>query len=87
MIEAAGFTVSVDRVVHVRPAVPLADAPRKLILSRLRRMEELFAGRLDAADRAALAALVNEEDPHGVVRRDDVFLDASRHVYIATAGS
>jgi SAM-dependent methyltransferase len=87
MLGAAGFTVLLDRVVHVRPAVPLADAPRKLILSRLRRMEELFAGQLDAADRAALAVLVNEEDPHGVVRRDDVFLDASRHVYIATAGS
>jgi hypothetical protein len=87
MLEAAGFTVSVDRVVRVRLAAPLADAPRQMLLSRLRRMQELFAERLDATDRGALGVLVDEGDPQGVMRRDDVFLDASRHVYVATAAT
>lgn len=86
MLETAGFGVALDRVVHVRPAAPLADAPRQMILGRLRRMQELFADRLDAGDRAALAVLVDVGDPSGVMQRNDVFLDASRHVYVATAG-
>lgn len=86
MLEAAGFAVVVNRVVHVRLVAPLADAPRQMVQSRLRRMQELFAERLDAADGAALAVLSDEGDPLGVMRRDDVFLDASRHVYVATVG-
>lgn len=83
MLEAAGFTVEVDRLVHVRVEAPLAVTPRQMVLSRLRRMQELFAERLDAADRAALAVLIDEQHPLGVMRRDDVFLHASRHVYVA----
>jgi SAM-dependent methyltransferase len=83
-LEAAGFTVAVDRVMHVRLEAPLAETPRQMVLNRLRRMQELFAERLDAADRAALAVLIDEEQPLGVMRRNDVFLDASRHVYVAT---
>jgi SAM-dependent methyltransferase len=87
MLEAAGFTVLADRIVHVRLAVPLAEGPRRVVLGRLRRMQELFAAELDAADRAALDVLIDESDPLGVMRRDDVFLDASRHVYVAAIES
>ncbi len=83
----AGFTVAVDSVMHVRLDAPLAETPRQMVLSRLRRISELFAERLDAADRATLAVLIDEDHPLGVMRRNDVFLDASRHVYVATAGS
>ena len=87
ILHDAGFTIAVDRMMHVRPAPPLAEEPRQMVRSRLQRMHELFADRLDAADRAALAVLVDRDHPLGVMRRDDVFLDASRHVYIAIAGS
>jgi SAM-dependent methyltransferase len=86
MLQAAGFTVAVDRVMHVRLEAPLAVTPRQMVLSRLHRLQELFAERLDAADRAALAVLIDEKHPLGVMQRNDVFLDASRHVYVATAG-
>ncbi len=85
MLEAAGFTVVVDRVVHVRLPAPLTETARQTILSRLCRMQELFGERLDAADHAALDVLIDEEHPLGVMRRKDVVLDASRHVYVATA--
>ncbi|MGH2447447.1 MAG: class I SAM-dependent methyltransferase [Chloroflexota bacterium] len=87
MLESAGFTVAVDRLPHVRSAVPLADAPRRAVLSTLRQMQDLGADRLDAVDRAALDVLIDEGAPLGVMRRDDVVFEASRHVYVATVGS
>lgn len=87
MLKDAGFTIAIDRVMHVRLEAPLAETPRQMVLSRLRRMQELFVDRLDAEDRAALAMLIDQGHPLGVMRREDVFLDASRHVYVATVGS
>ena len=87
MLKDAGFTIAIDRVMRVQLEAPLAKPPRQMVLSRLLRMKDLFAERLNAADRAALAVLSDAYHPLGVMRRDDMFLDASRHVYVATTVS
>ena len=86
ILDAAGFELVVDRVVHVRLAPPLSTQARRMVLERLQRMRELLAENLDRQDRDALDVLIDEGHPLGIMRRPDVFLDASRHVYIARAG-
>jgi SAM-dependent methyltransferase len=85
MLEAAGFEIVVDRVAHVRMSPPLPIEARTMVLGRLKRMRELFEEQLDRQDRDALDVLIDEEHPLGIMRRADVFLDASRHIYIARA--
>jgi SAM-dependent methyltransferase len=85
MLEAAGFDLAVDRVAPVRLDAPLPIEARRLLLGRLRRMRELFGEQLDQQDRDALDILIDENHPLGIMRRPEVFLDASRHVYIARA--
>jgi SAM-dependent methyltransferase len=85
MLEAAGFALVVDRVAHVRVAPPLPLENRAFVLGRVRWMRELFEERLERQDLRALDVLTDESHPLGIMRRPDVFLDASRHVYIASA--
>jgi SAM-dependent methyltransferase len=85
MLQAAGFELVVDRVAHVRLAAPLRVDARRMVLGRLRRMREMFAERLEEQDREALDVLIDEEHSLGVMQRPDVFLDASRHIYIVRA--
>jgi SAM-dependent methyltransferase len=87
MLEAAGFELVVDRVAHVRLAPLLSMEARQVLLGRLRRIGELFGERLAEQDRAALAVLIDEDHPLGIMRRPDVFLDASRHIYIGRAAA
>lgn len=85
MLEAAGFELLVDRVAHVRLAPPLPREGRRFVLGRLRRMREVFGEHLEEGDRDALDVLIDEDNPLGIMRRPDAYLDASRHVYIARA--
>ena len=85
MLEAAGFELVVDRVTHVRLAAPLAVEARRMVLGRVRRMRDTFAERLEESVRDALDVLIDENHRLGIMRRPDVFLDASRHIYIARA--
>jgi SAM-dependent methyltransferase len=83
MLEAAGFEVVVDRVAHVRMAPPLQREGRQVVLGHLRGIRERFGEHLEEQDRDALDVLTDESHPLGIMRRPDVFLDASRHIYIA----
>jgi hypothetical protein len=85
MLEAAGFELLVDHVAHVRLAPPLPMEARRMLLGRLRGMRELLGGRLEEQDRDALDVLIDEDHALGIMQRPDVFLDASRHIYIARA--
>lgn len=85
MLKAAGFELVVDRVAHVRLVPPLWMEARRVLLGQLRRMREVFGEPLEERDREALDVLIDEGQPLGVMRRPDVFLDASRHIYIARA--
>jgi SAM-dependent methyltransferase len=83
MLRRAGFEMVVDHVAHVRLAPPLPMEARRLLLERVRGMRERFQERLEEHDRDTLDVLIDEEHPLGVMQRPDVFLDASRHIYIA----
>jgi SAM-dependent methyltransferase len=85
MLEAAGFELLVDRIAHVRLPPPLSTAGRQVVLGHLRRMRELFGDHLEEQDLKTLDVLIDAAHPLGIMRRPDVFLDASRHIYIARA--
>jgi 2-polyprenyl-3-methyl-5-hydroxy-6-metoxy-1,4-benzoquinol methylase len=81
----AGFELIAERMVHVQLPTPLSNAARRVVRNNLQRKSELFGERLDDQDRDALDALLEEDNPHGVMRLENVFLDATRHVYVARA--
>lgn len=80
----AGFELIAERMVHVRLDAPLSNPARHVVRNRLQRGHDLFGEHLSDADRDALDALIDDENPNGIMQRDDVFLDASRHVYVAS---
>ena len=52
-------------------------------MKQLWRRRDADASILDPADLAALDVLLDPDDPNGIMHRPDVFLDSSRHLYIA----
>lgn len=85
MIEAAGFELVADRMVRVNLNPPLPEGARRVALRYLRRIRDLVEDRLDAPDRETLDMLMDEDAPLGIMRREDGFLDVSRHIYVARA--
>jgi hypothetical protein len=79
----AGLELIEERMIHIQLPAPLPDAARQVVRNNLQRKRDLYGERLDEGDRAALDALIDEENPQGIMQRDDAFLDASRHVYVA----
>jgi hypothetical protein len=83
MVADAGFEVIDSQVVRHRVDPPLPDQARQVVVERIRRTRDQLDGRLDDDDRRALDVLGDEADPRGVLRRDDVFVAASRLVVVA----
>jgi SAM-dependent methyltransferase len=83
MVAAAGFDVVVDRVAEQRFDPPLPDKARRVVLGQFSGMRDRLQPYLPAADLQALDILADPEDPRGVARRADLFLDVSRRVVIA----
>lgn len=87
-LEAAG---SVARAACASDARGQEAVLTQLGLDRLRRaapthldgVRRYFLDRLDADDLAALDVLGDPDDPRGVARRPDVFVEASRRIVIA----
>ncbi len=81
----AGFAVETDRLLDVRPAVPLPDAAARLAQLSVRRLAEWFAGeasgRLTPQDAAALAVLAG--DGPGSIAHRPLAPRALRHVWVA----
>lgn len=83
MLEAAGFEIVDDRLARLDFAPPLGDDARRAVLGTLERTRHQLADALDAEDRTTLDVLVDADDPRSVMRRDDVFLEASQQIVVA----
>ena len=84
-IEAAGFELVVDQVMGMHLEPPLETRARRVALGHLQRMRHVFDPWLEPSDRDALDVLIAEGHPLGIMQRDDAFLHASRHLYVARA--
>lgn len=85
VIRAAGFDLVAERMVRVRRDPPLSEEARRVVRGYARRLSQLAEERLDLQDREALDVLIEEDSPLGIMRRQDVFLEVSRRIYVARA--
>jgi SAM-dependent methyltransferase len=81
MLAAAGFTVEGERVVTVNIEGSGSEAIGRYALSALRRLRSTTAEQLSSGDLAALDRLLDEGDPQGVLRRDDLVVRTERTVW------
>ena len=82
-LTAAGFTLAGERTVTVDIAHPRSPAVGRYALTSLRRIRDVVAGALTAADRAALDQLLDTDGPHSILRRDDLAVRTERTVWAA----
>ena len=93
MLRAGGFEVLADEIITDVVAAPLDASARRVTQRYLQGIQERLAGFADAADLGALDLLTaesadqsaDESGAHSVMRRDDVGLRATRHLYVARA--
>ena len=85
MLEAEGFEVLVDRVVAVHVDPPLDARARELAHRHLQNLRPRLEPYADSADLDVIDALADEEDPAGILRRDDAVYHASRRLLVARA--
>ncbi|MFE1576531.1 methyltransferase domain-containing protein [Streptomyces fradiae] len=83
MLTAAGFDVEDERTVTVIIDGTAGDAVGRYALRSLERVRGAAAPALDAADLAALDALLDESGPHSITRRDDLAVRTERTVWAA----
>ena len=83
MVAAAGLEVVGARVDRLRLAAPVDDAARSFVIDTVSRIRGQIGDELDGADRHAVDVLLDADDPAGIARRDDVFLEASQQIVIA----
>lgn len=81
MLAAAGFEVVANDVLTVELDAPLDGPARQLAQRHVDRTVEGQRDRAAAADIAAIESLTGD----GILRRDDVGLRVSRHLYVAVA--
>jgi SAM-dependent methyltransferase len=83
MLRHGGFELVADTIITDVVAAPL-DAPARRVTQRyLEGIQERLAGFADAADLGALDLLIDDTADESVIRRDDVGLRATRHLYVA----
>ncbi|MFF0739483.1 class I SAM-dependent methyltransferase [Streptomyces sp. NPDC004111] len=82
-LAGAGFTVEAERRFVVDLTEPLPAATGEYARGTLGRLRTGLAERLDADDLATLDALLDEDGPHDVRRRDDLTVRTSRTVWVA----
>ncbi len=87
MLERAGFELVADDVLTLVLDPPLDARAGRLAQQHLQRAQTHLAGHADAADLEALEMLTDESAGDGIMRRDDVLLHATRHLYVARAAS
>jgi len=83
MFEQAGFELLVDEVLTLVIGAPLDERARRFAHGRVQRMQHQLEAHADAADLAALDGLLDEDADEGIMRRDDVLIRGTRHLYIA----
>ncbi|MEV0275719.1 methyltransferase domain-containing protein [Streptomyces sp. NPDC050610] len=80
-LTAAGLTDVRSRTFLIDLPAPLGADARAYLHATLTRRSESLGELLDAEDRAALARLLDPEDPQGLMLRPDVFLLSARTVH------
>jgi SAM-dependent methyltransferase len=85
LLTAAGFTDVTSRTFPVELAAPLSPAARSLVRQNLAGLRAVAAEQLQAGDLDVLDQLLDDDDPAGLARRDDLTLRASRTVYTGVA--
>ncbi|MFE7564408.1 class I SAM-dependent methyltransferase [Kitasatospora sp. NPDC057500] len=85
MLAAAGLVPTGSRTFLVDRPAPLDPATREFLHVQLARRREQFADLLDAADLAALDALLDRGAPAGILNRPDAFYLAALTVHTARA--
>ncbi len=83
MMAAAGFELVVDEVLAATIDAPLDAGARRFARRQVHAARTRLADQLDPADLAVLDELLDDDGEQSVMRRDDVRLRASRHLYLA----
>ncbi|MEV0345267.1 methyltransferase [Nonomuraea sp. NPDC050680] len=83
LLTRAGFTVETERVFTVDLTPPLPAAAGRYAQLSLRRVRTGLGGRLSADDLATLDALLDDERPDGILRRDDLHVRTTRTAWAA----
>lgn len=65
----------------ITSSTPTTDLERAWLAKGLARGLQQFGDRLDDADRSAIAALLDDDDPEGVANSPDVLVDTARMIY------
>ncbi|MGN5637047.1 class I SAM-dependent methyltransferase [Streptomyces sp. AC154] len=78
----AGFTPEAERAFVIDLPAPLPDATARYAQACLRKLRSHLDGQLPAEDLAALDAVIDDESPHGVLRRDDLTVRTTRTTWV-----
>ena len=87
MIADAGLQLLGERLIETEFVPPLSDGARRVVLGHLQRARPLVAARMTGEDVEALDALIDRENPRGVMRRGDLHLRDSRRVFVVAKRS
>lgn len=82
-LTTAGFAVPTARVFKAEVPPPLPEPAHRYAKGLFRMLREVERDRLDADDVAALDVLLNDTDPRGLARRQDLTLRARRKTWAA----
>jgi SAM-dependent methyltransferase len=83
----AGFTITAERTFSIVLEPPLPPSAGRYALASLRRLRGALDDRLSAADRQAVDALLDENDPRSLLRRPDLTVRAVRSAWIGSPNS
>lgn len=82
-LTSAGLLVQAARVFDVEVPPPLPGPARRYAQGLFSLLRGGTRGRLDADDMAALDVLLDDTDPRGLARREDLTLRATRRAWAA----
>lgn len=82
-LRRAGFAVELERTFTIDLSAPLPAAAGRYAWASLRRARTGLEGRISAADLATLDALLDEDGPESILRRDDLRVRATRTLLLA----
>ena len=82
-LRQAGFAVEQDRTFTIDLVAPLPAATGRYAQASLRRARTGLQGRISDADLATLDALLDQDGPASILRRDDLRVRATRTLLLA----
>jgi SAM-dependent methyltransferase len=85
MLRASGLKAVASRTFLVDIPAPLPANGRAFLKTNLTRLRDGLAERLDATDLETIARILDDNDPGGLARRDDVFYLVARTVHTGSA--